>query len=95
MADKPPVRFDHLDGLPLSRRELLLGAGGLVLAGTLAGCGSSGSSSASSGGGGNSGTPKPGGNFRLGVTGPIGGILRFGVSRFGETLVEDTGILGR
>ena len=68
MADRPPVRLDYLESLPLSRRELLLGAGGLVLAGTLAGCGSSGSSSASSGGGG-TGTPKPGGNFRLGVTG--------------------------
>ncbi len=69
MADRPPVRLDYLESLPLSRRELLLGAGGLVLAGTLAGCGSSGSSSASSGGGGGTGTPKPGGNFRLGVTG--------------------------
>jgi peptide/nickel transport system substrate-binding protein len=68
MAMKPPVRLDNLDGLPLSRRELLLGAGGLVLAGTLAGCGSSGSAS-TGGGGGSSGTPKPGGNFRLGVTG--------------------------
>jgi peptide/nickel transport system substrate-binding protein len=48
-----------------------MGAGGLALAGTLAACG--GGSSSSSGGGGTSGggggTPKPGGTFRLGVTG--------------------------
>src|SRR5207245_9262283 len=68
MADRPPVRLDYLDSLPLSRRQLLLGAGGLVLAGTLAGCGSSGSAS-TGGGGGSAGTPKAGGNFRLGVTG--------------------------
>jgi peptide/nickel transport system substrate-binding protein len=68
MADRPPVRLDYLDSLPLSRRQLLLGAGGLVLAGTLTGCGSSGAAS-TGGGGGSGGTPKPGGNFRLGVTG--------------------------
>jgi peptide/nickel transport system substrate-binding protein len=68
MADRPPVRLDYLDSLPLSRRQLLLGAGGLVLAGTLTGCGSSGAAS-TGGGGGGTGTPKPGGNFRLGVTG--------------------------
>ncbi|HET6850348.1 MAG TPA: ABC transporter substrate-binding protein [Gaiellales bacterium] len=71
MANRRPVRLDSLDELPLSRRELLMGAGGLALAGTLAACG--GGSSSSSGGGGTSGggggTPKPGGNFRLGVTG--------------------------
>jgi peptide/nickel transport system substrate-binding protein len=69
MENRPPVQLDKLDGLPLSRRQLLMGAGGLVLAGTLAGCGSSGSASTGSGGGASSGTPKPGGNFRLGVTG--------------------------
>ena len=54
----------------LSRRELLVGASTLVLAGGLAACGGSGSSSsASSGGTTPAGTPKPGGNFRLGVTG--------------------------
>src|SRR5437764_2952243 len=71
MANRRPVRLDSLDELPLSRRELLMGAGGLALAGTLAACG--GGSSSSSGGGGTSGggggTPKPGGTFRLGVTG--------------------------
>ncbi|MDX6521573.1 MAG: peptide/nickel transport system substrate-binding protein [Gaiellales bacterium] len=67
MVNRPPVRLNNLDSLPLSRRELLLGAGGLVLAGTLAGCGSSGSSPSSSAA--STGTPKPGGNFRLGVTG--------------------------
>ncbi len=54
----------------LSRRELLVGASTLVLAGGLAACGGSGSSSsAASGGTTPAGTPKPGGNFRLGVTG--------------------------
>ncbi|HEX2588696.1 MAG TPA: ABC transporter substrate-binding protein [Gaiellales bacterium] len=71
MANRRPVRLDSLDELPISRRELLMGAGGLALAGTLAACG--GGSSSSSGGGGTSGggggTPKPGGTFRLGVTG--------------------------
>jgi peptide/nickel transport system substrate-binding protein len=69
MANRPPVRLDSLDSLPLSRRELLLSAGGLVLAGTLAGCGSSSSNPSTGGGTGSSGTPKPGGTFRLGVTG--------------------------
>ncbi len=56
-----------LRGRTLTRRELLVGAGmvagGLALGGVLAACGPS------SGGGGTSGTPKRGGNFRLGVTG--------------------------
>jgi peptide/nickel transport system substrate-binding protein len=72
MANRRPVRLDSLDELPLSRRELLMGAGGLALAGTLAACGGGSSSSGSggtTGGGGGGGTPKPGGNFRLGVTG--------------------------
>jgi peptide/nickel transport system substrate-binding protein len=66
MVDKPSDRPDGVDG-GLSRRDLLVGAGTLVLAGGLAACGggSSSGSSASSGGG----TPKRGGNFRLGVTG--------------------------
>ncbi|MBO0845881.1 MAG: ABC transporter substrate-binding protein [Nocardioides sp.] len=54
----------------LSRRQLFMGAGGVVLASTLAGCG--GSAPAPSGGTnttGAAGTPKRGGNFRLGVTG--------------------------
>lgn len=53
-----------------SRRGLVMGAGGIVAAGTLAACGS-GSAPAPPGGGGSSGgsAPKKGGNFRLGVTG--------------------------
>jgi peptide/nickel transport system substrate-binding protein len=53
-----------------SRRGLVMGAGGVVAVGTLAACGS-GSAPAPSGGGdsGAAGTPKKGGNFRLGVTG--------------------------
>ncbi|MGH3140489.1 MAG: ABC transporter substrate-binding protein, partial [Gaiellales bacterium] len=59
-----------IDRLSLSRRELLVGAGGVLLAGGLAACGSSGSSSSGSSGGSTpAGTPKKGGNFRLGVTG--------------------------
>ncbi|HEX3224025.1 MAG TPA: ABC transporter substrate-binding protein [Nocardioides sp.] len=57
--------------LPLSRRNLFMGAGGVVLASALAGCG--GSSPSPSGGtstsAGAAGAPKRGGNFRLGVTG--------------------------
>src|SRR3954453_10277512 len=69
MANRRPVRLDSLDSLPMSRRELLMGAGGLALAGGLAACG--GGSTSSSGGGstGGGGTPKKGGSFRLGVTG--------------------------
>jgi peptide/nickel transport system substrate-binding protein len=53
-----------------SRRGLMMGAGGVVMAGGLAACGS-GSAPSPSGGGstGTAGTPKKGGNFRLGVTG--------------------------
>jgi peptide/nickel transport system substrate-binding protein len=71
MANRRPVRLDSLDELPISRRELLMGAGGLALAGTLAACGGGSSSSSGGGGasGGGGGTPKPGGTFRLGVTG--------------------------
>src|SRR3954464_1308188 len=53
-----------------SRRGLVMGAGGVAMAGTLAACG--GNSPSPSGGSESSadaGTPKPGGNFRLGVTG--------------------------
>jgi peptide/nickel transport system substrate-binding protein len=52
-----------------SRRGLVMGAGGVVAAGTLAACG--GNSPAPSGGTDTSaaGNPKAGGNFRLGVTG--------------------------
>jgi peptide/nickel transport system substrate-binding protein len=53
-----------------SRRGLVMGAGGVVAAGTLAACGS-GSAPAPGGGSttGAAGTPKKGGDFRLGVTG--------------------------
>jgi len=70
--NRSPEAGADLDRLSLSRRELLMGAGGVLLAGGLAACGSSGSSSGGSSGGGGSapaGTPKKGGNFRLGVTG--------------------------
>ena len=71
-SDKTWQVSEREDGLwlPLSRRSLLMGAGGVVLASTLAACG--GSSPAPSAGtstSGAAGTPKRGGNFRLGVTG--------------------------
>jgi peptide/nickel transport system substrate-binding protein len=53
-----------------SRRGLVMGAGGVAMAGTLAACG--GNSPSPSGGSestADAGAPKPGGNFRLGVTG--------------------------
>ncbi|HSS54933.1 MAG TPA: ABC transporter substrate-binding protein, partial [Gaiellales bacterium] len=68
MVDTPRELPENLDSFSLSRRELLVGAGAVVLGGSLAACGSSSSSSSSSGGGA-SGTPKRGGNFRLAVTG--------------------------
>jgi peptide/nickel transport system substrate-binding protein len=68
--NRSPEAGVDIDRLSLSRRELLVGAGGVLLAGGLAACGGSGSSSsASSGGSTPAGTPKKGGNFRLGVTG--------------------------
>jgi peptide/nickel transport system substrate-binding protein len=51
-----------------SRRGLVMGAGGVVAAGTLAACGN-GSAPAPSGNDTGAGTPKKGGDFRLGVTG--------------------------
>jgi peptide/nickel transport system substrate-binding protein len=56
--------------LPLSRRNLLMGAGGVVMASTLAACGG-GSAPAPAGGSdtASAGTPKKGGDFKLGVTG--------------------------
>jgi peptide/nickel transport system substrate-binding protein len=59
------------DGLWVpSRRGLVMGAGGVAMAATLAACGS-GSAPAPPGGNdtGAAGTPKKGGDFRLGVTG--------------------------
>jgi peptide/nickel transport system substrate-binding protein len=69
MVDNSSDRPGGGDG-GLSRRELLVGASTVLLAGGLAACGGSGSSSSgSSGSTAPAGTPKPGGNFRLGVTG--------------------------
>src|SRR5207244_1823950 len=66
MANTPVERPGDLSATSLTRRRLLINAGvfagGVMLAGPLAACG--GSSTATSGG-----TPKRGGNFRLGVTG--------------------------
>src|SRR5260370_13620176 len=54
----------------VSRRQLLVGAAGLAAAGGLAAaCGSSSSSPGTGSATGAAGTPKRGGNFRLGVTG--------------------------
>jgi peptide/nickel transport system substrate-binding protein len=54
----------------LSRRDLLVGAGTVLLAGGLAACGGSGGSTGGGGGAGTAaGAPKRGGTFRLGVTG--------------------------
>ena len=71
MVDIRSPEAGDIDRLSLSRRELLVGAGGVLLAGGLAACGGGGSSSSPSGGGSTpaAGTPKKGGNFRLGVTG--------------------------
>jgi peptide/nickel transport system substrate-binding protein len=68
---RSPEAGVDVDRLSLSRRELLVGAGGVLLAGGLAACGGGGSSSSPSGGSSTpaAGTPKKGGNFRLGVTG--------------------------
>jgi peptide/nickel transport system substrate-binding protein len=71
-SDKTWQVSEREDGLwlPLSRRNLLMGAGGVILASTLAACGgSSPAPSAGTGSSGAAGTPKRGGNFRLGVTG--------------------------
>jgi peptide/nickel transport system substrate-binding protein len=67
-----PSRPDEQhDGLwlasPFSRRTLFLGAGTAAMAAALAACGGSDSSTDSGGSAG--GTPKRGGDFRLGVTG--------------------------
>jgi peptide/nickel transport system substrate-binding protein len=54
----------------ISRRQLVTGAAGLAVVGSLAAaCGGSSGSNGGTGGGGGGGTPKRGGNFRLGVTG--------------------------
>jgi len=66
--ERPPSPSDSL--WTPSRRGMVVGAGGVAMAATLAACG--GSSPSPSGGGDTSaaaGKPKQGGNFRLGVTG--------------------------
>ncbi|HEU0193298.1 MAG TPA: ABC transporter substrate-binding protein [Gaiellales bacterium] len=69
MADTPSQRPEDKDSdsFSLNRRELLMGAGGVLLAGSLAACGSGGSSGTTASSA--AGTPKRGGNFRLAVTG--------------------------
>jgi peptide/nickel transport system substrate-binding protein len=67
--NRSPEAGADLDRLSLSRRELLVGAGGVLLAGGLAACGGGGASSSAGSGGTPAGSPKKGGNFRLGVTG--------------------------
>ncbi|MDQ6688158.1 MAG: ABC transporter substrate-binding protein [Actinomycetota bacterium] len=57
----------NLDRLALSRRQLMVGATGVAMAGGLAACGSGGTTP--SGQASPTGKPKRGGNFRLGVTG--------------------------
>ena len=55
---------------PVSRRQFVVGAGGAAMLAGLSACGGgSGSNTNSSSGGGSTGSPKRGGNFRLGVTG--------------------------
>jgi peptide/nickel transport system substrate-binding protein len=56
-------------GFGLSRRHLLQGTGGAAMLAALAACGGGGGSTNPSSTGGASGTPKPGGDFTLGVTG--------------------------
>jgi peptide/nickel transport system substrate-binding protein len=65
MVQDPDSGSDNGNGMVLSRRRLLAGAGGVILAGTLAGCGGGKSSPSSAA------TRKPnrGGTFRLGATG--------------------------
>jgi peptide/nickel transport system substrate-binding protein len=64
--------YDNHDGLwvttPFSRRQLLVGAGGAAALAALAACGG-GEESTSTSSPSAAGSPKPGGNFRLGVTG--------------------------
>ncbi|WP_151082821.1 ABC transporter substrate-binding protein [Nocardioides cynanchi] len=70
--DKRWQVVERQDGLwlPLSRRNLLMGAGGVIMASSLAACGG-GSAPAPAGGTDTAaaGTPKKGGDFKLGVTG--------------------------
>jgi peptide/nickel transport system substrate-binding protein len=52
-----------------SRRSMVMGAGGVAMAATFAACGSDTASTPSDTGTADAGSPKQGGNFRLGVTG--------------------------
>ena len=54
---------------PISRRQLFAGAGGVALLGDAGGLRWGSRQSAGSGSGSSAGTPKQGGDFRLGVTG--------------------------
>jgi peptide/nickel transport system substrate-binding protein len=54
---------------PVSRRQFVVGAGGAAALAGLAACGGGSSSTNASSGGGSTGSPKRGGNFRLGCTG--------------------------
>jgi peptide/nickel transport system substrate-binding protein len=63
-----PHPFGRNASSAVTRRTLLTGAGGAVLLGGLAACGGS-SGTSTSGSNEPQGTPKRGGNFRLGVTG--------------------------
>jgi peptide/nickel transport system substrate-binding protein len=67
-------RHEDLSDVLLTRRQILVGggylAGGVTLSAVLAACGKGGGgTSTSASGSGAAGTPKSGGNFRLGVTG--------------------------
>ncbi len=71
-GDKRWQVVEREDGLwlPLSRRNLMVGAGGVIMASSLAACG--GGSAPSPAGASDTaaaGTPKKGGDFKLGVTG--------------------------
>ena len=80
MSDRFDGRSASAHRRGLSRRDFLIGAGGVVLTGALAGCGSEDETATTGAGTGAAGTsaaegttqaaaPKQGGNFRLGVTG--------------------------
>lgn len=73
MADRSGSREEDLNNVLFTRRQILIGggylAGGLALGGALAACGGDEGTSATTSGPSASGTPKSGGNFRLGVTG--------------------------
>ncbi len=67
VTERPERPFDNL-WVP-SRRGLVMGGGGVVMAGALAACGGGSAPAPSGGDTGAAGTPKKGGDFRLGVTG--------------------------